>query len=222
MMNSIIVRILKKIIFNAPSDDTLKLGIFQYRLQDSTVNMVAAHPMDVPGTPCDRLVVSPVSKDAAAVTPTAAVLVSPYHTVTSPRTPTRRTDSQCSSSDISSSVVSGPGARRSSDGDKLVGGTSAGGGFSRKSRDANEASSGYESMMRDSEEVTSNQEDSTNEDGQSTSVSLATRLKGTRTFRKRGRPYSLYELSHAAISSETEIRNCSSPSALLYYDCPFL
>lgn len=167
----------------------LNWGFVWYRVQDPTVNVVAAQPVDVVGKPCDP-VASPVPPETAAATPTAAALLSPYHTVTNPRPPTRRTDSQCSSSDISSSVVSGAGGgqfdvRRSSDGDKALGSPTAASGCRARS-DMNEASSGYESMMRDSEEMTSNQ-DSAGEDGQSTTASLAARLKGARTFRKRGR-----------------------------------
>jgi len=119
----------------------------------------------------------------------AAALLSPYHTVTTPRLPTRRTDSQCSSSDISSSIVSGhlsgTGGRFDGHAETAGAATAGASGGSRTRRDTCEASSGYESMMRDSEEMTSNQ-DSAAEDGRSTTASLAARLKGNRTFRKKG------------------------------------
>ena len=172
------VRYIISLLLRTDDDDVI-LIVRIVCSQDPTINTVIASPSNV--------VDSPISETSTSL---AAALLSPYHAITTPRLPTRRTDSQCSSSDISSSIVSGHQSGtggRLEDGAETASAATAGAcGGSRTRRDTYEASSGYESMMRDSEEMTSNQ-DSAGEDGHSTAASIAARLKGNRTFRKKGK-----------------------------------
>jgi len=101
----------------------------------------------------------------------AAALVSPYHSVTKPRT------SKGGDSDNSSSVLSSERAVSTSR-IQMTTGARRRGGSARGTRSEVEASSGYESMIRDSEEVT----------GASSASECQSpfRLKANKLFRKKG------------------------------------
>jgi len=115
---------------------------------------------------------SPAGAPAAATSAVLA-LVSPYRSVTRPRT------SRGADSDVSSSVVSSePRRALSAAAGRLWSGARRRAGSARGARSEVEASSGYESMMRDSEDVTAT--------SSASECQSPLRLKANKMFRKKG------------------------------------